>query len=85
MNINYPSGYDADNCIVLSFLARGSTLESGIKYTYGYLETTTGYIAGAIGHSIMLTSSYISLTINNPADHSNGNNTYAYKIVLMKI
>ena len=84
-NINYPSGLNADNCIVVSFLARSTTLESGIKYGYGYLETPTGYLSGAIGHNISLRTPNILLQVNNPVDHSNGNTTYNYKIILMKI
>lgn len=83
--INYPSGFNSDNCIVIAFLARNSLLESGIKHTYGYIETPTGYASGAIGHRVTLTSNDIRLEINNPQEHTSGTSTYDIKIVLMKV
>lgn len=83
-NINYPSGYTKDNCYVLSFMARKTDLSSNDGYGYGYIESTQGYIKGAIGHSVELTNSNIEINISNPADSSNGNATFAIKILLMK-
>lgn len=82
-NIDYPEGYNKDNCVVLSFMAFNGTNVNG--YGYGYLENSSGYVAGAIGHSINLGSSKIAVAVQNPISSTSGSGTYQIKIVLMKI
>ena len=83
--INYPNGFNSSNCVVLSFMAHNTS--AGNVMGYGYVEKSVGYIAGAIGHCVSMKRDNINIHINNPTDgsHSSGTDTFAYKIVLMKV
>lgn len=85
-DVSYPSGFNSSNCVVLSFMAYNHS-SSGTTGGYGYIETSVGYVAGAIGHRVSLRDSVISFSINNPTDgaHDAGTATYTCKAVLMKI
>ena len=80
-NINYPSGFNEDNCIILSKM---------FKYTQdrGYAEGWNNYagsldmLNGTLQNYIILHSNNIILGIGNLATDEK---TYYYKIVLMKI
>ena len=85
-DVAYPSGFSSSNCVVLSFMALNHSA-SGTTGGYGYIETSVGYVAGAIGHRVSLRDSAITFSINNPTDgsHDAGTATYTCKAVLMKI
>lgn len=83
-NIDYPVGFNKDNCVVLTFMANNTTNN---HWGYGYIEISAGYTGGAIGHRVTLQNDNISVGINNPMDgeHNNGTGAFDYKIVLMKL
>lgn len=82
-SLTYPNGFSKDNCVILSFMARQSDNNSSLGY--GYLEEATGYVGGAIGHMVRLLDDVISVNVNNPAEHTNGNKSYMIDVVLLKI
>ena len=84
--VAYPEGFTLENSIVISFMSRNTSAGDN-GYGYGYLETATAFMGGAIGHMIHLRPNDILLHINNPTDgsHDAGTATFTYKIVLMKI
>lgn len=83
--IDLPTGFTSDNCIVLSAMFHGNT-DTATKFSYGYLESSNSYVAGAIGHCITLTNSNkLKITIQNPMSSTSGNRIFEYKIVLMKL
>lgn len=84
-NVNYPVGFNKDNCVVLTFMA--SNEENNNHWGYGYIENATGYVGGAIGHKITFRENDINVGVQNPTDgaHNSGTGTFNYKIVLMKL
>ena len=85
-DLNYPNGFDKYNCIVLSFMAREQSQETseGTTGGYGYIETATGYIGGAIGHMVKMRDK-INIQVNNPTfEHNSGNAVYDITLVLLK-
>ena len=82
--ISLPSDFTSDNSVVLSAMFHGSSDVS--KFAYGYLEKSTAYVAGAIGHSITLTSTNkLKIVIGNPVSSNSGSRTFTFKIILLKI
>lgn len=91
VDINYPSGYTKDNCIVISVMARNSQQTSSIGYSYGVLadENYSGVINSAsMGKYVVLKSTSIMLTMRydwNASPSNQRTDTYNYKIALMKV
>lgn len=91
--LNYPSGFNRDNCIVLAFGTRRSGT-SDYGYSYGNLSDK-GYsganLVTAIGKAVTLKNSDINITMhyNFFEDGSATSNSSSfdidYKIVLIKI
>lgn len=92
-DINYPSGFNRNNCIVLAFALTTSNSNVGDNYN-GFLARlnidNNFYLIGSSidsvrysqSRSINLTDSAISIRIMNV---TNSSKTFNYKIVLMKI
>ena len=82
--VNYPSGFTKTNCVVISFMA-DNVLNSGLSY--GYIEDSAGFIAGAIGHRVTLLDNNIAVYINNPIEgnHDVGTASFKCSFVLMKV
>lgn len=86
--IAYPSGFNHSNCMVISFMAKNHSTTATTTYGgYGYIESSVGYVSGAIGHRVMCRDDGLLISINNPTDgaHSSGTATYTCTILLMKI
>ena len=80
-NINYPSGFNKDNCIVLSYGGKFA----GEGFTYGYVENASSSVA-AVGGSVSRTVTLNSSNIQAQAwNISHLEKEFSYKIVLMKI
>ena len=80
--INYPNGFNKDNCVVIS---------AAILYVDGWECSTEDYVGEPSGHldlviqpvfrTISLENANITLKLNAIV----GTNTYSYKVVLMKV
>ncbi len=84
-NINYPIGFNKNNCVVISVGISGSSNLEEETYSFGDLgNKTSAYLAGAIQRNVELTSDNMifkaSFEVSGPAAQ-----TRKYKIVLMKI
>lgn len=80
--INYPTGFTENNCVVVSF---GLETVTGKKLSYGYsvgVPNTLILLSGAYPRTVNLQSDKIVLKVGNFATDSKVVN---YKIVLMKI
>lgn len=81
-NVNYPSGFNKDNCIILS-MNIGMSTNTEINYSYGIIPSLSGTATGATSHRASLGNSNIGIAVKNYTD--GGNYTFRFKIVLMKI
>lgn len=84
-NIDYPTGFNKDNCAVISFGLGGQSFNfgySGLAYGYSYTSPQTGLLSGSQDRNVILCDDYISISCYNP---SNNTSTYTYQIVLMKL
>ena len=80
-NIDYPEGFNKDNCVVLAF---GGKFE-GEGFTYGYVENASASVA-AVGGSISRTLTLNSDNIQAQAWNISGTEkVFRYRIVLMKV
>lgn len=88
--INYPSGYNQSNCIVIGWALELSN--SATIWGTGMTLDSGGYVSGSIPTSISMRSDNINLKIRNVYVSSDGKvfpipltGSYSYKIILMKI
>lgn len=83
ININFPSGYNKDNCIVLAF----ATKITGKNYSYGVGESPSyRAVTGSYKRNIVLGASSDNTKISLSVwQLSTSTVTINYKIVLMKI
>lgn len=81
---DYPEGFTQDNCFVLSHgqSKKAETLES---INFGYGKRPIDYTRGSITRNVALKSDNIEISIANSYLEDEGNLTYNYKILLMKI
>lgn len=80
-NINYPSGFNKDNCVVISYGGKFS----GEGFSYGYVENASSSVAavgGSVSRAVTLNSSNIQAQAWNISQLEK---EFSYKIVLMKI
>lgn len=91
--LNYPTGFNKDNCVVISFGVEAVNTVTGYNYSgsLGRIDiSNTTYLTGdsvdvlrrSNARSINLATSAIAIRIMNVASSST---TFKYKIVLMKI
>lgn len=81
--INYPSGFNKNNCVVIAAGVGGST-NGNTEYAFGFLDNMSdAYVLGAIGRTVKLRDSHIEFRVHIQMAASAI--TRNYKIVLMKI
>lgn len=80
-DINYPAGYNANNCIPISYLAKKNDTFGWATYTP---KDAMGYIIGSAGLRVLLKSNTITIA-KDKSDDLEPASTVNYKIVLMKI
>ena len=81
--INYPSGYNKDNCVVLAVGISGATTTNQ-EFAYGFLNNMSdAYVLGGIGRTVKLREDYIDFRVHIQLETAA--TTRNYKIVLMKI
>lgn len=80
-DINYPTGYNANNCIPISYLAKKNDTFGWATYTP---KDAMGYTIGSSGLRVLLKSSTITIA-KDKSDDLEPASTVNYKIVLMKI
>lgn len=85
VKLNFPNGYNSDNCVVLTWYIRNKA--TGYGKAFGYTDPTDSrtWLRGAIAS--MITFDYkgdgkITFTLESPFTSSYN---YEFKIVLMKI
>lgn len=82
-NIEYPEGFNKNNCVAIAVGIAGSTV-SNTEYSYGFSGDHSGsYVTGGIAKNIRLREEYMQLDVYIEMEASK--NTRNYKIVLMKI
>ena len=80
VNINYPEGFNADNCVPITC---GLQIIANKGYNYvGYNKDSGSILTNAYDRRLNLTSSNILFMIDNPNTSAK---TISYKIVLMKV
>ena len=76
---DYPSGFNKDNCVVIS---HGVNVNQD-GYSYGHTtNSAVGTINGTNDRYVTLGANKITIWTHNPAEY---NNIYPYKVVLMKV
>lgn len=81
--VNYPTGFTKNNCVVISYGQENADTKN--SYNFGYGIKSTDYTRGSMTRNVSLKDSNIEISIYNPVVDGEGNKTYNYKIVLMKI
>lgn len=82
-NIDYPEGFNKDNCVVIALGIAGAT-SSNKEYCYGFSGDHAGsYVTGGIAKSLKLREGYMQLDAYIGVEAAA--NTRNYRIVLMKI
>lgn len=80
-DINYPTGFNKNNCIVLAF--QGNLDKNERVGAYGVSpNTATNSSIGTLPRTVMMKNDIINLQVWNPAYSEK---TYHYKLVLMKL
>ena len=90
--IEYPEGFNKDNCVIISFSLDNPNLDTDVKHwAYGNLFDASSWVGGSIPYKIGMYSENIRIKtkrviITNEQYPSVGESTVAhnYKIVLMK-
>lgn len=88
VQIDFPSGFNRENCVVLAFGTRSNT---NLGYTYGRLDSdssmglATLYAAGPKGVTLGGINASANKIIVHGSNYSNDAIVFYYKIVLMKI
>lgn len=91
--INYPEGFNKDNCVIISFSLDNANLDTDVRHwAYGNLFDSSSWVGGSIPYKIGMYSSNIKIEtkrviILNEEYPSVGESTvkHNYKLVLMKI
>lgn len=84
-NIDYPTGFTQNNCVVISFGSGGQSFNfgyAGLAFGYNYTSANNGYLTGAQDRNIIFYENNMGISYYNS---SSATVTYAYQIVLMKI
>lgn len=80
-DVNYPNDFNADNCVVISYLAKRNDDFGWATYTP---KDAAGYLIGSAGLRVLLKSNNITIA-KDKSDSSEPSTTVNYKIILMKI
>lgn len=81
-DINYPDGYNKNNCIVIAFGLVTQNDSNAKGYNFGGTYSDSGdLLNNALSRDVSLRDSQIRIRVKNPGNSGN----YTYKIVLMKI
>ena len=90
-NVNYPAGYNKDNCVVIAAMAHNSANSTGI-ISSGSLFESSSYTTGGLPMQVILRSDEIGIKCRNVLVYDDNstmvpsiNGSFSYKIVLMKI
>ena len=90
-NINYPSGYTKDNCVIISFSMENTNLKNS-HWAYGGLFDSSSYVGAAVPYKIYMNVSNISIRIKNivlldnePVHEGEVSPPFNYRLILMKI
>lgn len=85
LKINFPSGFNKDNCVCVAFGMKPNDSSKNYSYGIGY-SAANRYVTGSFYRHCVLgasdDSSKISLQVWNP---STSQQVYLYRLVLMKI
>ena len=91
-DIAYPSGFNRDNCIVLTaMLSMDKDSEESKEWGYGNVFNSGSYVRGALPLSVGLSKDDISINFRNMMISESGINEidfttdFYYRIVLIKI
>lgn len=81
-DINYPDGYNKNNCVVIAFgiVLRDDSNGKGYNFLGNYTDSGDA-LNNALNRSVNLRNSNIHITVNETGATGN----YTYKIVLIKI
>lgn len=89
--IPYPTGFNKDNCVIISTMFQHPTSEQGTWGT-GSVFNSSSYMTGSLPHRTYLNSSGINVEVKNilfingeTVSIMDNKITHNYKIVLMKI
>lgn len=89
-DISYPKGYNNNNCVVITAMARNTTNETG-AIACGSLFESSSYTTGGLPTQVILRTSNIGIKCRNVLVYNNSSTmvpeidgTFSYKIVLMK-
>lgn len=88
LNLTYPVGFNATNCVCIALGVTGSPSSSTHKdyFTFGYLnDKSTSYVSGALRSKISLLKDNMSLTISYDNSPAPATQTRKYIVVLMRI
>lgn len=81
-DINYPDGYNKNNCVVIAFGLVTQNDSNAKGYNFGGTYADSGdLLNNALSRDVSLRNSQIRIRVKSPG--SSGN--YTYKIVLMKV
>ena len=81
-DINYPNGFNKNNCVVISFglVIQGDTNAKGYNFVGNYNDSSD-LLNNALNRSVNLRDGQIHIVVKSPGNTGN----YNFKIVLMKI
>lgn len=82
--INYPSGYNKDNCVVIAFGTTVDTTTKGYSYEGGENSAvvSAAFVTGNYPRTIQLNNTNIRMALYNIGSSTN---TIYYKVVLLKV
>lgn len=88
-SIQYPTGFNKDNCVVLSIGIKDTSSSKAIGLGYGTtctnMNNPSAVVAGTFGKGVLLRDDDLQLRLFFEYGAStSGDRTYQYKIVLMK-
>lgn len=88
--INYPTGFNKDNCIIMSAMFQHPTSEAG-SWGEGSLFNSSSFIGGSLPHKIHLNKENIQVQVSNimfidgePVRVLDTDIVHNYKIILLK-
>jgi hypothetical protein len=83
LEIDYPQGFNLDNCVPVAFGLHNTQSNIPNAISYGYGPYAVDYVRGSIPRNVQLCENKIILSISNAVAHGEGEAEYNYKLVLM--